>query len=280
MAFNSKDDAKDNMNSNITTPIEPHLTPVGTTNRVRATNLKNWINEFLDWVFPNTVVSLKGKSPIVTATNMDYGSISWIEIVPIGTIMPWAGASSSPPDGYLFCDGSTVSDTTYAELFGVIGSNYGSAPSGQFKLPNLEGRVPLGFDSGSSTSPNSSPSPTQSNYGKVGNTGGIRNVSLNTNEIPSHRHSKGNLKSISSNDSKHTHRVAGWTINYDGGGNVVEALTYAGGENHPGKLTGNPHGTKEGAHSHDISGYTSYTGGGSAHENRMPYVVMKYIIKT
>lgn len=280
MAFISKDDAINNANSNITTPTEPHLTPVGTTNVIRATNLKNWLRELLDWAFPTTATSLKGKSPIVSTNNTNYGAITWEQLVPIGTVMPWAGSSSTPPDGFLFCDGTLASQATYPDLFAVIGNNYGIAPTGQFLLPRMQGNVPLGFDSGSSTTPPQNPSFNQSNYGKVGNSGGARNVSLSLSQLPSHNHGDGSYSAVGGASAEHIHTIKGKTIFYGGGGNVVEALTFAGTQPDNTALTGSPRGTKEGNHSHTVSGVSDNTGGNSAHENRMPYVVMKYIIKT
>lgn len=47
-------------------------------------------------------------------------------------------AFNTPPDGYLVCNGASVSRTTYADLFAVIGTAYGSDDdSTTFKLPNL-----------------------------------------------------------------------------------------------------------------------------------------------
>ena len=43
---------------------------------------------------------------------------------PSGMVVPFAGASA--PSGYLLCDASAVSRTTYAELFAVIGTTYGA----------------------------------------------------------------------------------------------------------------------------------------------------------
>lgn len=55
---------------------------------------------------------------------------------PTGTVFPFAG--STTPDGYLLCDGSAVSRSTYANLFKVIGTTYGSGDgSSTFNLPNL-----------------------------------------------------------------------------------------------------------------------------------------------
>ena len=56
-----------------------------------------------------------------------------------GTIIAYAGTTA--PDGYLMCDGSAISRTTYSALFNVIGTSFGSGDgSTTFNLPNLMGR--------------------------------------------------------------------------------------------------------------------------------------------
>ena len=63
-------------------------------------------------------------------------------LTPIGTILPWAKAIA--PEGFLKCDGTAVSRTTFADLFSVIGTTYGSGDgSTTFNLPNLTSRVPV-----------------------------------------------------------------------------------------------------------------------------------------
>lgn len=58
---------------------------------------------------------------------------------PTGTIIEYA-SNGSLPDGYLSCDGSAVSRTTYADLFDAIGTTWGSGNgSTTFNLPNLNG---------------------------------------------------------------------------------------------------------------------------------------------
>ncbi|HIX16953.1 MAG TPA: phage tail protein [Candidatus Gemmiger faecavium] len=62
---------------------------------------------------------------------------------PPGMIVPYAGAAA--PAGWLLCDGSAVSRTTYADLFAVIGTTYGAGNgSTTFTLPDLRGRVAAG----------------------------------------------------------------------------------------------------------------------------------------
>ena len=62
---------------------------------------------------------------------------------PTGAIMMWSTATA--PTGWLLCDGSAVSETTYAGLFAVIGHGFGGDPGGgNFYLPNFKGISPTG----------------------------------------------------------------------------------------------------------------------------------------
>ena len=67
---------------------------------------------------------------------------------PTGTIQ--AFASSNTPTGWLLCDGSAISRSTYSELFAVIGTTYGAGDgSTTFNLPNLFNRMIVGAGSSS-----------------------------------------------------------------------------------------------------------------------------------
>lgn len=74
--------------------------------------------------------------------------------VPVGTIVPFGGSTfmniSNVPIGYLACDGSTYSIASYMALWAVIGNVYCSAPPavGDFCVPDLRGKVPVGQNSG------------------------------------------------------------------------------------------------------------------------------------
>lgn len=72
-----------------------------------------------------------------------------------GGIVPYT--STTPPSGWLLCDGTAVSRTTYADLFAVVGVTFGSGDgSTTFNLPDLAGRVIAGYAASGSrlTSPN------------------------------------------------------------------------------------------------------------------------------
>lgn len=63
--------------------------------------------------------------------------------IPAGALMPY-GAASAPP-GWLLCDGTAVSRTTYAYLYSIIGTTYGAGDgSTTFNLPDMRGRFPFG----------------------------------------------------------------------------------------------------------------------------------------
>jgi microcystin-dependent protein len=63
--------------------------------------------------------------------------------VPTGMLQMWSTASA--PTGYLLCDGSAVSRSTYSALFAVISTTFGTGDgSTTFNLPDYRGRSPLG----------------------------------------------------------------------------------------------------------------------------------------
>jgi microcystin-dependent protein len=74
----------------------------------------------------------------------------------IGTILLWGGdvnITSLSPD-YLICDGSSISKTLYSDLFSIIGYRYGGAGD-NFLLPDLKERIPIGANSTTNVSYNS-----------------------------------------------------------------------------------------------------------------------------
>lgn len=150
------------------------------------------------------------------------------ELARPGVIVAYGG--SVAPSGWLLLDGSAVSRTTYAALFAIIGTVFGSGDgSTTFNLPNLKGRAIVGRDS------------AQTEFDVVGETGGAKTHTLTTAEVPSHRHIL---------DIKFGSGSGG---NYGG----LDRL-------------GDSNNTR----------YTDYVGGGGAHNNLQPYMVLNWLIKT
>jgi len=72
--------------------------------------------------------------------------------VPSGAVF-WF-AANTPPSGYLKANGAAVSRTTYAALFGVLGTTFGSGDgSTTFNLPDLRGEFIRGWDDGRGVDP-------------------------------------------------------------------------------------------------------------------------------
>lgn len=70
--------------------------------------------------------------------------------LPAGIIAAWPG--NTPPDGWLVCNGATVSRTTYADLFAAIGTTFGAGDgSTTFELPDYQGDFLRGYLSGTSS---------------------------------------------------------------------------------------------------------------------------------
>lgn len=64
-----------------------------------------------------------------------------------GEVKMWA--TNAAPTGYLECDGAAVSRTTYAALFAVIGTAWGTGDgSTTFNVPDMRGEFPRGWDHG------------------------------------------------------------------------------------------------------------------------------------
>lgn len=105
--------------------------------------------------------------------------------IPTGSVFPYAG--SSAPAYWLLCDGSEVLRSTYPELFAVIGTSFGTPPSGgsYFLLPDMRGRLPLGKDNMGGTGANRV---TASAADSVGGFGGTESKVIPIQNLPEHEH--------------------------------------------------------------------------------------------
>jgi len=81
------------------------------------------------------------------------------------------------PSGYTLCNGQLLSISQNTALFALLGTTYGGDGINTFELPNLQGRVPVHQGQSSGTSAYT-----------IGQSSGVENVTLTTNQIPSHTH--------------------------------------------------------------------------------------------
>lgn len=106
----------------------------------------------------------------VTVSGVTYATL------PAGVMMAWG--TNTAPNGWLLCDGSAVSRTTYSGLFSVIGTTYGSGDgSTTFNVPNIKGKNIVGRDS------------SDTSFDVLAETGGEKTHTLTIPEMPSHNHS-------------------------------------------------------------------------------------------
>lgn len=66
-------------------------------------------------------------------------------LFPVGIMMPYGGATTPAAGVWGLCNGQGLSTATYEDLFALIGYHYGGS-GGTFNLPNMRGRVVIGFD--------------------------------------------------------------------------------------------------------------------------------------
>lgn len=92
------------------------------------------------------VPNVADKLVYMTGTNgWSTKDISYL--VPISCVLPFA--RNSAPLGFLECDGSAVSRATYAALFAIISTTFGTGDgSTTFNLPDIRGEFPRGWDHG------------------------------------------------------------------------------------------------------------------------------------
>ena len=84
-----------------------------------------------------------------TTTSFEgYNGTAWGGLasgIPVGTILTFG--ASTPPSGFLECNGSAISRSTYASLFSILSTTHGAGDgSSTFNLPDLRGQFVRGWD--------------------------------------------------------------------------------------------------------------------------------------
>jgi len=226
--------------------------------------------------------------PSTPANNASFGfdhdSQQWEAMAPavsVGQVFAYSGTTA--PEGYLICNGQEVSQTTYSDLFSVCSTSYntGEESSGNFRVPDLKTRIPVQVDA------------SDSSFNLLGKTGGSKNVTLDTTQIPSHTHTQLPHNHIQNahnhTQASHSHTLgvpfypSGWEAGgYGTGyyGSFRNRVIISGGGTGIGSDGRAPAIQNQTATNQNTTAVNQNTGGGQAHNNLQSYVVVQYIIKT
>jgi microcystin-dependent protein len=190
--------------------------------------------------------------------SFDGANITGLAGLNTGLIIPWS--TTTAPSGFLECDGTAVSRSTYATLFAVVGTTYGVGNgTTTFNLPDLTDKTVVARSTANSkslaqTGGANTVTPTGNIAGSTGST------TLSTCQIASH---------------KHSFSTAGPTMNNPRYVAECVANTFATGGS---KSCSGPISNTGGGQSHNHTLSANFAG--SANSVLQPYLVLMYIIKT
>lgn len=159
------------------------------------------------------------------------------------------------PRNWAFCSGQLISIAQNSALFSILGTTYGGNGQTTFGLPDMRGRVPVHAGQGAGLS----------NY-VLGEKAGVEKVTLTTNQMPTHNH--GAQATITAHvgvleDDGNTQEVAGHVLSNSPSEQLYSsdaATGQLGGVSATGTVT------------------VDFNGGSQSHENRMPLLVVNFII--
>lgn len=225
--------------------------------------------------------------------------------LPPGIIMPYGGTATTPPTGWLFCNGEAHGTVTYPDLFSAIGVTYGGGGTA-FNVPDLRRRMVLGFG-------------TTASGTAVGATGGAfdhthtgpshtHNMSSHTHSMQNHSHGMEHTHGVTVNGTDINSSIGGYYTNPGAARTVLENVTFSNVSStftvnrfyqgvssfnhyHPIRIpnlsgatggassgaTGPPSSASTGAPSNNNTGAA---GTGATGSNNPPYMTLQYIIKT
>ena len=166
----------------------------------------------------------------------------------IGEIRLFAG--SWIPTGWLPCDGRELPINSHTELYLVLRETYGGH-AGYFRLPDMRDRIPIGTDR---------------DLYPIGDDRGDAYITLGANEGPAHTHRFFVALALGTHGQAFNNLILGRVFNHGSGGFDTHYLA-----------SSTPDPIWLDLNSEAI---TLAPGGTEPHENRMPTLVMNYIIAT
>ncbi len=105
----------------------------------------------------------------------------------VGEVRAWA--CNFAPKGWAMCQGQILAIQQYTALFSLIGTYYGGNGTSNFQLPELRGRVPMKFGTDRT-----------GNVYTIGETSGVEQVTINSQQMPVHTHVFGGTNATGADD--------------------------------------------------------------------------------
>ena len=168
---------------------------------------------------------------------------------PLGSITLYSGTTDPTDPAWIMADGRAISRVNYADYFAQVSTTYGVGDnSTTFNIPNVKGKVPVGRDTG------------QAEFDVMGETGGFKTITLDTTQIPSHSHP----------NSLNGETWWPWVGHVFG--NYEQSMGYKPGWNAF-------DGSSADAVTNHVGISNAAAGGGLAHNNLQPYIVLNFVIR-
>jgi microcystin-dependent protein len=159
----------------------------------------------------------------------------------VGEIRMFGG--NFAPAGWAFCDGALLPISNYDTLFNLIGTTYGGDGQSTFGVPDLRGRLPIHFGNGFALAQN----------------GGVEDVTLTINQMPSHNH-----PALTSAQSGNNPNPNGAYMADEGPAGISQVFSYA------------PYDGTNQVQLKNVA--VSYVGGSQSHSNIQPFLCVSFII--
>lgn len=165
------------------------------------------------------------------------------------------------PSGWMFCDGSLIPISENEVLFNLIGTTYGGDGQQTFALPDLRGRTPIGTGSNGSN-----------NY-FIGESGGQETVTLTVAQLPVHTH-------VASGQLQFTAQIPAVNAAANSGSPAGNTWAVVAGSQIYSSRAPTISMSTSALSLQSITANTNVANAGSSqpHENRMPFLVINYII--
>lgn len=221
--------------------------------------LSSWLNTNV--IQPNVANFSVFPTLPSSAPTSDYQAVhkNYVDLfMPAGVITQYVGTAA--PSGWRLCDGTlyNAADATYARLWATIGTTYGGSGINSFAVPDLKGRVPVGYGAGAGFTARA-----------LNDKGGFETHLLSGQESGIQQHTHTNTL----NDPQHSHtQIANYGGAAGGAGVPLVAVTDSG-------QYGYSDTTSKSTGITISNASVGHTNALNAHNNMQPFVVVSYIIK-